>query len=418
MKIDSALVHKAAAAIKGQVVETPLAHSRTLSDMTGAEVWLKFENLQYTASFKDRGSLFKLLSLSEEERSRGVVAASAGNHAQGVAYHASRLGAPAAIVMPEFTPFTKVAGVKRFGAEAILHGESLEDAGEQARRLEAERGLTFVHPYDDPHVIAGQGTAGLEIAATGERFDDVVIPIGGGGLFSGVAIALREAMPDARLTGVEASHYPSMYSAIAGLPAPKAEPTIAEGIAVKAPGKLTQPIVADHVDKIVLVDEGRLEVAVQTLAEIEKTVVEGAGAASLAAMMAERERFEGRRVCLILSGGNIDSFILAQALLRGLARERRISRLQVETPDRPGSLALATRIIAENGGNVLEVRHERLSFDVPIKETQIDFVLETEGQSHLERIVTALRRAEIEAKPMSPLASVQPEAAQRPVDIP
>ena len=413
-EVTPALIERAAEAIAGQVVTTPLARSRTLSDILGAEIWLKFENLQYTASFKDRGSLFRLLALSEDERARGVVAASAGNHAQGVAYHASRLGTPAAIVMPAFTPFTKVEGVRRFGAEAILEGESLEDAGAVARRLEQERGATFVHPYDDLHVIAGQGTIGLEIAQSGERFDDVVIPIGGGGLFAGIGTALAAHAPETRLTGVEAALYPSMHAALNGLEAPSPKPTLAEGIAVKAPGKLTTPIVGRTADKIVLVDEARLEIAVETLAEIEKTVVEGAGAASLAALMTEPERFRSRKVCLILSGGNIDSFVLAQALLRGLAREWRIARLRVETPDRPGSLAIAARIIAENGGNVLEVRHERLSFDVPIKETQIDFVLETQGRAHLDRIVAALRQAEIEAKPMSPLAQtgeIQPASA-------
>ncbi len=398
MDITPALVRAAAEAIAGQVVETPLNRSRTLSEMLGADIWLKLENLQFTASFKDRGSLFKLLALSEEERARGVIAASAGNHAQGVAYHASRLGAPATIVMPAFTPYTKVEGVRRFGAEAILEGESLEDAAAVARRLETERGYTFVHPYDDPHVIAGQGTVGLEIAAVGGAFDDVVVPIGGGGLFAGIATALSEIMPKARLTGVEAALYPSMQAAIRGVNAPKPGPTLAEGIAVKA------PIVRERADAILLVDEGALEIAVETLAEIEKTVAEGAGAAALAAVMTNPDRFRGRRTCLIVSGGNIDGFILAQALLRGLARESRIARLRVETPDRPGSLALAARIIAEAGGNVLEVRHERLAFDVPIKETQIDFVLETQGREHLDRIVAALRKADIEAEPMSPLA--------------
>ena len=407
-EVTPALVRAAEKAIRGQVVRTPLAPSRTLSSMLGADIWLKFENLQFTASFKDRGSLFKLLNLSEAERARGVVAASAGNHAQGVAYHASRLGAPAAIVMPAFTPYTKVEGVTRFGAEAILHGETLEDAAAKADRIVAERGAAFIHPYDDPYVIAGQGVVGLELADAGRPFDDVVIPIGGGGLFAGIATALAEIAPDTRLTGVEAELYPSMHCALSGAPQPRPKPTLAEGIAVKTPGKLTLPIVRRRADRIALVDEARLEIAVEALAEIEKTVVEGAGAAALAAVMAEPERYRDRRVCLILSGGNIDAFVLAQALLRGLAREWRIARLRVETPDRPGSLALAARVIAEAGGNVLEVRHERLSFDVPIKETQIDFVLETQGRDHLDRIVAALRAAEIDAEPMSPLAHPPP----------
>ena len=398
------LVREAADAIRGQVVNTPLSRSRTLSEMLGADIWLKFENMQFTASFKDRGSLFKLLSLSTAALAKGVVAASAGNHAQGVAYHARRLGAPAKIVMPAFTPYTKVEGVRRFGAEAILLGESLEEAGVEARRLEAAEGLTFVHPYDDPHVIAGQGTAGLEIFEAGGHFDDIVIPIGGGGLFAGIATALGDISPTTRLTGVEAKHYPSMHAAINGLDAPRPGPTLAEGIAVKTPGKLTLPIVRARADAILLVEEARLEVAVETLAEIEKTVVEGAGAAALAAVMQNPARFRDRRVCLLLSGGNIDSFVLAQALLRGLARERRIARLRVEAPDRPGSLALVAQIIAEAGGNVLEVHHERLAFDVPIKETQIQFLLETQGSEHLHRIVKALKNADIMAETISPLA--------------
>ena len=404
MDISINAIRAAATAIKGAVERTPLTHSRTLSEMLGAEIWLKFENLQYTASFKDRGSLFKLLSMSEAELKAGVIAASAGNHAQGVAYHAQRLGAPAAIVMPEFTPYTKVEGVKRFGAEAILHGQSLEEAGIEARRLEQERGLTYIHPYDDPHVASGQGTIGLELAEDGPAFDDVVIPIGGGGLFAGIAAALAEVMPNARLTGVEAALYPSMHAALNGLEAPGPAPTLAEGIAVKAPGKLTLPIIRDRADKIILVDEAFLEIAVETLCEIEKTVVEGAGAASLAAMLAEPDRFRGRRVCLILSGGNIDASILAQALLRGLARDSRIARLRVQAADRPGSLARAADIIAEAGGNVLEVRHERLFFDVPIKATQIDFILSTEGAAHLARIIAALRQDGIDAESMSALA--------------
>lgn len=415
ISIDS--IRAAAAAIKGAVEHTPLTHSRTLSSMLGAEVWLKFENLQYTASFKDRGSLFKLLSLTETELKAGVIAASAGNHAQGVAYHAERLGAPAVIVMPAFTPYTKVKGVKRFGAEAILHGQSLEEASVEARRLEQERGLTYIHPYDDAHVVSGQGTIGLELAEDGPAFDDVVIPIGGGGLFAGIATALADVMPGARLTGVEAALYPSMHAALNGLEAPAPAPTLAEGIAVKTPGELTLPIVRERADKIILVDEAFLEIAVETLCDIEKTVVEGAGAAALAAVLAEPERFRARRVCLILSGGNIDASVLAQALLRGLARESRIARLRVEAPDRPGSLARAADIIAEAGGNVLEVRHERLFFDVPIKATQIDFVLATEGAAHLARIVAALRQAGIDAEPISALA--HPPAPQSPKgDVP
>jgi threonine dehydratase len=261
----------------------------------------------------------------------------------------------------------------------------------------------FIHHYDDAHVAAGQGTIGLELAADGQLFDDFVIPTGGGSFFASIATALSEVMPRERLTGVEAAHYPSTLAALRGKEAPKPGPTLAEGIAVKALGKLTLLIIRDRVDKIILVDEGSLEIAVGTLADIVKTVVEGAGAASLAAVMTEPKRFRSRRICLILSGGNIDEFILAQALLSGLAREWGITRLQVQTPDRPGSLALATHIIAKEGGNIFEVRHERLSFDVQTKATQIDFVLETEGRRHLDHIVAALRQAEIEAEPMSPL---------------
>ena len=385
-------------------IESPLDPAPNLSRRLDNRVLLKREDLQPVFSFKLRGAYNKMAGLSAGELARGVIAASAGNHAQGVALAAQRLGCKAVIVMPVTTPDMKVRAVASRGAEVLLHGDTYDAAYGEARRLEQERGLSFIHPFDDPDVIAGQGTIGLELAERGVPFDDVVIPIGGGGLFAGIAVALQEAMPAARLTGVEAAHYPSMLAALENRAAPAPAPALAEGIAVKAPGKLTLPIIRDRADRIVLVDEAHLEIAVETLAEIEKTVAEGAGAAALAAVMAEPERFTGRRVCLILSGGNIDSFILAQALLRGLARERRIVRLRVEAPDQPGSLALTTRIIAEQGGNVLEVRHERLSFDVPIKATQIDFVLETEGREHLDRIVAALRASHIEAEPMSPLA--------------
>lgn len=383
-------IRDAARAIEGSVVRTPTVHSRTLSQLTGAEVFLKLENLQYTASFKDRGALVKLLSLTREQRAAGVVAASAGNHAQGVAYHAQRLGIPATIVMPVHTPFIKVVRTRDFGATVVLHGEGVSEATAHATQLAATHGYTFVHPYDDPRIIAGQGTAGLEMMTDQPRLDTLVIPIGGGGLIAGCAIAARALNPTIRIYGVEAALYPSMRRAIRGETPGEGGPTIAEGIAVKDPGTLTRPIVEKLVEDILIVDEAGLERGVQLLLEIEKTVAEGAGSAPLAAVLANPGLFTGRKVGLIVSGGNIDSRLLASVLMRGMARDGRIARLRVEITDAPGTLAKVADCIARAGGNIVEVYHQRLFADVPVKRADLDAVIETRDAEHLREIIGSL----------------------------
>ncbi len=326
--VELADIRDAAERLRGQIERTPFLRSRTLSEITGAELWLKFENLQYTASFKERGALNRLAQLSPDERAAGVVAMSAGNHAQGVAYHAGRLGMRAVIVMPEPTPFVKIESTRKLGAEVVLRGETVEDAAAHARALVEERGLTFIHPFDDPEIIAGQGTVALEMLEDVPDLDVVVVPIGGGGLVSGVATATKALRPDLEVIGVEAALFPSVVRRLRGEPAGPGGPTIAEGIAVKHPGALTMAIIERLVDDVVLVDEPEIEAAVLQLLEIEKTVVEGAGAVGLAAMRSDPERFRGRRVALVLSGGNIDSRLLSAVILRGLVRTERLVRLQ------------------------------------------------------------------------------------------
>ncbi|HEX7005822.1 MAG TPA: threonine ammonia-lyase [Alphaproteobacteria bacterium] len=386
-------IRAAESQLSGVIVETPTVHSRTLSAIAGCDILLKLENLQYTGSFKDRGALIKLLSLSEAERAAGVIAVSAGNHAQGVAYHAERLCIPATIVMPEGTPFVKVRHTEAFGARVILKGEGLAEAAAFADELRTEEGLTLVHPYDDPHIIAGQGTIALEMIEADPALDTLVVPIGGGGLIAGIAVAAKTFRPRIEVVGVETELYPSMYQAIHGLPPTSGGQTIAEGIAVKTPGELTKAIVAEKVDDILLVGEAAIEHAVQLLIEIEKTVAEGAGAAPLAAVMANRERFAGKRVGLVVSGGNIDSRLLASVLLRGLMRDGRIVRLRVETRDIPGSLGHVARLIGEKGGNIVEIYHQRLFYDVPVKLAELDVVLETRDPNHVMDIIAALRAA-------------------------
>jgi len=384
-------IRDAARAIEGAVVRTPTVHSRTLSQLTGAEIYLKLENLQYTASFKDRGSLVKLLSLSPAQRTAGVVAASAGNHAQGVAYHAQRLGIPATIVMPVHTPFIKVVRTREFGAKVVLHGEGVSEAAAHATQLASAHGYTFVHPYDDPRIIAGQGTAGLEMLEDQPALDTLVVPIGGGGLIAGCAVATRALKPDIRIFGVEAALYPSMRRAIHNEKPGEGGPTIAEGIAVKDPGALTRPIVEKLVEDILIVDEAGLERGVQLLLEIEKTVAEGAGAAPLAAVLAHPGLFAGRKVGLLVSGGNIDSRLLASVLMRGMARDGRIARIRVEINDAPGTLAKVAQCIGQAGGNIVEVYHQRLFADVPVKRADLDAVIETRDAAHLEEIMGCLR---------------------------
>ena len=379
--------------LKGHIANTPCLHSRTLSDITGADVFLKFENHQFTASFKERGALNKLASLSDDEKKRGVIAASAGNHAQGVSYHATRLGIPSIVVMPKFTPNVKVEMTERHGTSVVLHGDNFDEAKAYALTLAAERKLVFVHPYDDEKVIAGQGTIALEMLATHPELDALCIAIGGGGLISGMAIAAKAIKPSIDIVGVETTRFPSMLAALKGSPAVFGASTIAEGIAVKEPGKLTREIVGKLVSDILLVDEGDIEEAIVMLLEIEKTVVEGAGAASLAALMRNRERFAGKRVGLVLCGGNIDPLMLAEIIKRGMVRSGRLSRLKVEIRDLPGALSRITGVIAEANANIEEVHHQRAFTNLPVQSAEVEFVLKTRNAAHVADIVRKLGEA-------------------------
>jgi len=393
MAVTLADIRSAATAIRDAVTDTPCLHSRTLSEVTGAEVHLKFENLQFTAAFKERGALNKLLSLTPQQRASGVIAASAGNHAQGVAYHAHRLGIPAVIVMPRFTPTVKVERTRSHRAEVVLHGENFDASQAHALTVAAARGLTMVHPYDDEKIIAGQGTLGLEMLAAWPQLETLIVPIGGGGLIAGIATAAKGIKPGIEVIGVQTERYPSMYRAVRGEPAQFGSNTIAEGIAVKAPGVLTLPIVRDLVDDIVLVGEGVLEQAVVMLLEIEKTVVEGAGAAGLAALLAFPERFKGRHVGLILCGGNINPLMLADIIERGMVRAGRLTRLLVELTDLPGSLAAVATCIATTNANIEEVHHQRKFTHLPVQSAVVEFVLQTRDHAHGAEIVAALTAA-------------------------
>jgi threonine dehydratase len=391
-------IQAAAKVIAGHVVNTPCLHSRTLSEITGAEVYLKFENHQFTASFKERGALNKLASLDAAQRKQGVIACSAGNHAQGVAYHATRLGIPAVIVMPRFTPFVKVEQTQRHGAEVILEGEGFDLAKAHAIEMGKARGLTLVHPYDDEMVIAGQGTCGLEILAEHPGIDTLVVAIGGGGLISGISIAAKAIKPDIEVVGVEAERFPSMYHAIKGTEPTFAASTIAEGIAVKDAGLITREIVRRNVAEILLVSEGDIEQAITMLLEIEKTVVEGAGAAPLAALIRHGERFRGRKVALVLGGGNIDPMMLAEIIERGMVRAGRLARVLVEVRDLPGSLAKVTACLAEQNANIEEVHHQRAFTTLAVQNAEVDLVLKTRNHEHVAQIVAALQRAGFKAR--------------------
>jgi threonine dehydratase len=391
-------VRAAAARIAGHVEATPCLHSRTLSQVTGADVFLKFENLQFTASFKERGALNRLAKLSDAERRRGVIAVSAGNHAQGVAYHAQRLGVPAVIVMPRFTPTVKVERTRGFGAEVVLDGETFDDAGVEAARLMHSRGLTMVHPYDDADVIAGQGTIALEMLAAQPELDALAVPIGGGGLISGIAIAARALAPKIEIVGVQTEQFPSMYALFKGEEKRCASATIAEGIAVKSPGRITRAIVKRLVDDIVLVSEGDIEHAIVLLLEIEKTVVEGAGAAALAALIRHRQRFVGKRVGVILSGGNIDPMMLADIIERGMVRAGRLVRLRVATRDVPGELARVATVVGNAGANIEEIEHQRAFTTLPVQNAQLQLVLQTRGPEHVAEVLRALRAAGLAAE--------------------
>lgn len=386
-------VARAAANLRGQIAQTDCDLSRTLSDMLGCKVWLKFENLQFTASFKERGAYNRLSALSEAERTAGVIAMSAGNHAQGVAYHAKNLGIPATIVMPEGTPQVKVDNTRRFGATVIVTGATLEEASAYATEHGRKHGLTFIHPYDDPLVIAGQGTIAHEMLESAPEIDTLVVPIGGGGLISGVAIGAKAIKPDIHIIGVQAALYPSMYNVIKHSDLPMRGDTLAEGIAVKKPGTITSRIVTELVDDILLVTEPDLERAVASLISIEKTVVEGAGAAGLAAVIANQDLFKGRNVGLILCGGNIDTRLLASVLTRDLAREGRISQLTIDLVDRPGQLARVANLLGEAGANIVEVLHQRIFSDLPAKGTLLQVVIETRDRGHLAAVIQQLNSA-------------------------
>ncbi|MEM7777101.1 MAG: threonine ammonia-lyase [Pseudomonadota bacterium] len=391
-------VEAAAKRISGAVAVTDCDYSRTLSAMTGAEIWLKFENLQFTSSFKERGALNRMLALSDKERVRGVIAMSAGNHAQGVAYHAARLGIPAVIVMPEGTPFVKIENTRRLGAQVVVTGTTLEDAAAAAHDRAKRDQLLFVHPYDDDRIIAGQGTIALEILDVVPDLDVLVVPIGGGGLISGIAIAAKAKRPDIQIIGVQAALVPAAYNRIKGTTLPMRADTLAEGIAVKAPAPRTLAIIRELVSDIVLVDEPTLERAVATLIEIEKTVVEGAGAAGLAAVLSEPARFVGQRVGLVLCGGNIDTRLLASVLTRELARVGRLAELIIDIQDRPGQLARVADVIGEAGANIVEVAHQRTFTDLPAKATILEVVIETRDRTHLDDTVRALRAAGFDLK--------------------
>lgn len=386
-------IQTAAGRLAGQVLDTPFVESRTISQLTGSQVFLKFENLQYTASFKERGACNKLAQLTAEERSRGVVAMSAGNHAQGVAYHAHRLGLRAVIVMPRFTPGVKVERTRGFGAEVVLHGDTLDAARAHARELAQQQGLVFVHPYDDEAIVAGQGTVALEMLRDQPDLDTLVIAIGGGGLIAGIATAARAIRPDIEIVGVQTERFPAMVNAIKGTHLPQGTSTIAEGIAVGTPGVVTEAIIRRRVDDLLLVDEGDVEQAIVMLLEIEKTLVEGAGAAGLAALIKHPQRFAGKRVGLVLSGGNIDPMLLASIIERGMVRAGRLARIQVNARDVPGNLARITATVAEAGANIDEVHHQRAFTLLAAQNVAIELVLQTRGREHIEQVIERLREA-------------------------
>ncbi len=372
---------------------TPFLPSRVLSELTGAQIMVKFENHQFTASFKERGALNKLLTLDPSQTRRGVSAMSAGNHAQGVAYHARQLGIPATIIMPASTPTVKVEHTRAHGATVILAGETLAEASEEAARITEEKGLTFIHPYDDPEVMAGQGTVALEMLDVCPDLDVIVSPIGGGGLVSGVATAAKGIRPDIEVLGVQAACYPSMLCELRGEPLQGGGNTIAEGIAVKYPGRLTSEVVRARVDAVLLVEEAQLEEAVALYLFIEKTVAEGAGAAALAAVLSRPERFRGRKVGLILSGGNIDPRLLASVITRQLIREGRIVTLRIPLSDRPGGLAKVTAVLRDFGANIMEIQHHRTLLALPAKEASIEITFESRDREHARAVVDALRAA-------------------------
>lgn len=390
-------IQAASTRLRDQVLQTPCVESETLSQIVGAQVFLKFENLQFTASFKERGASNRLQLLSADEKARGVIAMSAGNHAQGVAYHAQRMGLRAVIVMPRFTPGVKVERTRGFGAEVVLHGDTLEEARQHAYALAEAQNLTFVHPFDDEAVAAGQGTLAMEMLAAQPDLDTLVVAIGGGGLIAGVATAAKALKPGIRVVGVQTQRFPSMVNAVQGSNLPMGQSTIAEGIAVATAGTITREVVKQLVDELLLVDEGDIEQAVLMLLEIEKTLVEGAGAAGLAALIRHREKFVGQKVGLILSGGNIDPLLLAAIIERGMVRSGRLARIRVSARDVPGVLAQITATVAAAGANIEEVHHQRAFTLLAAQNVEIDFVLQTRNPQHVEDVLEALRAAGMQA---------------------
>jgi len=384
-------IRAAAERLRGEIVDTPCMPSRTLSALTGCEVFLKFENLQFTASFKERGALNKMAQLDAAERASGVLAVSAGNHAQGVAYHAQRMGIPATIVMPRFAPAVKVERTRGFGADVVLEGDTFDDARAHGLQLALERSLTLVHPYDDLAVIAGQGTIGLEMLTQQPEIDTLVVAIGGGGLISGVATAARGVRPGIEVIGVQTERFPAAWNAMHGKSQESAQATIADGIAVKSPGALTLPLIRERVNDIVLVGEDDIEQAILMLLEIEKTVVEGAGGVGLAALIKHAPRFKGRKVGLILCGGNIEPLVLAEIIERGMVKSGRLARLRLDVRDVPGALANVATLLGQLGANIDEVQHQRAFSSLSVERAQIEVVVQTRGVAHIETILAAMR---------------------------
>jgi threonine dehydratase len=391
MTLNLDAIKAAAGRIAGHVERTPCRRSRTLSAMTGAEVWVKFENLQFTAAYKERGALNRLCLLTEDERRRGVIAASAGNHAQGLAYHGQRMGVPVTIVMPRGTPHVKVQQTREYGAHVVIDGDSYDQANERAMALQDERGLVFVHPFDDVDVMAGQGTIALEMLEDAPHLEVMPVPIGGGGLISGVATAAKAIKPDIHIVGVEPAMYPSFTGRMRGLNAPVGGQTIAEGIAVRTVGNQTYAVARPLIDEVLLLEEPFFERAIALYCNVEKTVAEGAGAASLAALLAYPERFRGKACGLILTGGNIDPRLLASVLTRELVRAQRLVSLKIVGDDRPGLLATVSATIGSHGANIIEVAHNRLALDVPAKGAEFDILIETRDAQHTQEIIDALR---------------------------
>jgi threonine dehydratase len=396
--IELADIRQAAQRLQGQLLNTPCVESRTLSQIIGAQVFLKFENLQFTASFKERGACNKLAQLSDDERKRGVIAMSAGNHAQGVAYHAERLGLRAVIVMPRFTPGVKVERTRSFGPEVVLYGDTLDESRGHALKLAAEQQLTFVHPYDDEAIVAGQGTVGIEMLQAVPELDTLVVAVGGGGLISGIAVAAKALKPGIEVIGVQALRFPNMFNAVKHTALPQGGSTIAEGIAVGTPGRFTQAIIEKYVDDLVLVDEGDIEQAIVMLLEIEKTLVEGAGAAGLAALLKDPTRFRGRKIGLVLGGGNIDPLLLAAIIERGMVRAGRLARVRVSARDVPGSLARITAIVSEAGANIDEVHHQRAFTLLAAQNVEIELVIQTRGRDHIQAVLNALHAGGFQAQ--------------------